>query len=88
MVAAENIEAGGAFEATEFVETSFVWARGDDDGGEDVVELAAAPTGFVAPDGEEKKEVIEALAFGFLVVLEATSAALRFSGVAMLGVII
>ena len=35
-------------------------------------------------EGEEKKEVIEALALGFLAVDVAMSAALRFNGVAMI----
>ena len=35
-------------------------------------------------EGEEKKEVIEALALGFLAVDVAMSAALRFNGVAIM----
>lgn len=45
---------------------------------------AAAAAGFAVLDGEEKKEVMVALAFGFLAVEVAMSPALRLSGVAML----
>ncbi len=44
---------------------------------------ASAVSGLAGPAGEEKKEVIEALALGFLAVDVAISAALRFNGVAM-----
>ena len=40
-------------------------------------------TDLTGPEGEEKKEVMEALAFGFLAVDVAMSAALRFRGVVM-----
>ena len=40
--------------------------------------------GLVGAEGEEKKEVMEALALGFLAVDVAMSAALRFNGVAMI----
>ena len=66
-----------------FGDVSLLGARGEEDGGEVAVELAAAPAGFTGPDGDEKNEVMEALAFGFFVVLVATSAALRFNGVAI-----
>lgn len=45
---------------------------------------AAAPAGFARADGEEKKEVMEALAFGFFAVDVAMSAALRLRGVVIL----
>lgn len=48
---------------------------------EEAVDAAAA--GFAVLDGEEKKEVMLALAFGFLAVEVAMSPALRLSGVAM-----
>ena len=44
---------------------------------------AVATTGFAALDGEEKKEVIVALTFGFFAVEVAMSPALRLRGVAM-----
>lgn len=44
---------------------------------------AAAGVGFTVLDGEEKKEVMVALAFGFLAVEVAMSPALRLRGVAM-----
>lgn len=59
-------------------------AAGDEEGGDAAAELDAVPAGFVAADGDEKKEVIEAFAFGFFVVLVAMSAALRFRGVAII----
>ena len=40
-------------------------------------------TDLTGPEGEEKKEVMEALALGFLAVDVAMSAALRFRGVVM-----
>ena len=60
-----------------------VAAVGEEDGGEELVETVATPAGFAGAEGEEKKEVIEALTFGFLVVLVAMSAVLRFNGVAI-----
>ena len=71
----------------EFGATSSLVAVGDEEGMEACVETAAAPAGCTGADGEEKKEVIDALAFGFLTALVATSAALRFIGVAMLLVV-
>ena len=56
---------------------------GEEDGADEAVNVAAAPIGFVGAEGEEKKEVIEALDFGFFAVLVAMSAALRLRGVAM-----
>lgn len=44
---------------------------------------AAAAAGFAVLAGEEKKEVMLALAFGFLAVEVAMSPALRLTGVAM-----
>lgn len=55
-------------------------------GEEETVEEACEAivlTDLAGPEGEEKKEVIEALALGFLAVDVAMSAALRFRGVAM-----
>lgn len=46
---------------------------------------AAAAAGFAVLDGEEKKEVIVALAFGFLAVEVAMSPALRLRGVTIIG---
>lgn len=54
-----------------------------DEGTVEVVVDAAAAAGFAALDGEEKKEVMVALAFGFLAVEVAISPALRLRGVAM-----
>ena len=56
-------------------------------GEEETVEEACEAivlTDLAGPEGEEKKEVIEALALGFLAVDVAMSAALRFRGVAMI----
>ena len=56
-------------------------------GEEETVEEACEAivlTDLAGPEGEEKKEVIEALALGFLAVDVAMSAALRFIGVAMI----
>ena len=50
---------------------------------EEAVDAAAAAAGFAVLDGEEKKEVMVALAFGFLAVEAAMSPALRLRGVAM-----
>lgn len=62
---------------------SSVAARGE----EEMVEEAwgaLVVEDLVGAEGEEKKEVIEALALGFLAVDVAMSAALRFNGVAMI----
>ena len=56
-------------------------------GEEETVEEACEPIVLIdlaGPEGEEKKEVIEALALGFLAVDVAMSAALRFRGVVMI----
>ena len=55
-------------------------------GEEEMVEEACEAivlTDLAGPEGEEKKEVIEALPLGFLAVDAAMSAALRFRGVVM-----
>ncbi len=81
--AAVKVEAGVVVpsEAVDFCELSSPAAAGGD---ETVVE--AVGTGLAELAGEEKKEVMEALALGFLAVEVATSAALRLSGVAMMDV--
>lgn len=56
-------------------------------GEEETVEEACEAivlTDLAGPEGEEKKEVMEALALGFLAVDVARSAALRFRGVAII----
>lgn len=55
---------------------------GEDGTVEEAVDAAAA-AGFAVLDGEEKKEVMLALALGFLAVEVAMSPALRLRGVAM-----
>ena len=59
-------------------------AKGDEEGGEDVV-VALAVTGLTGPAGEEKNDVMDAF-FGFLAVLATTSAAFLLAGVAIVGV--
>ena len=83
MVVAPKIDAGAAAESAGLGEVSFASTVGEDDGAEEVVKIVAPPAGFAGADGEEKNEVMDAFAFGFLAVLAAISAALRFSGVAM-----
>ena len=48
----------------------------------------AVAAGFVALDGEEKKEVMVALTLGFLAVEVAISPALRLRGVAMVRIVV
>jgi len=75
-----NIEAVVAVvEVNDLGEISFAPFEGD----ELMVEEAVAAAGFDGADGDEKKEVMEAFAFGFLAALVATSAVLRLSGVAI-----
>ena len=62
---------------------SSVAARGEEEMVEEAWE-ALVVEGLVGAEGEEKKEVMEALALGFLAVDVAMSAALRFNGVAMI----
>ena len=50
---------------------------------EEAVDTAAAADGLAVLEGEEKKEVMVALAFGFLAAEVAMSPALRLRGVAM-----
>ena len=62
---------------------SSVAARGEEEMVEEAWE-AMVVEDLVGAEGEEKKEVMEALALGFLAVDVAMSAALRFNGVAMM----
>ena len=62
---------------------SSVAARGEEEMVEEAWE-AMVVEDLVGAEGEEKKEVMEALALGFLAVDVAMSAALRFNGVAMI----
>lgn len=83
-LAALKIEAVGVavvVEAVDFCELLSMAAIGE----EETVETAAdvVSVGLAGPAGEEKKEVMEALALGFLAVEVARSAALRLSGVAI-----
>lgn len=65
---------------------SSVAARGEEGMVEEAWEAweAMVLEDLAGAEGEEKKEVIEALALGFLAVEVAMSAALRFNGVAMI----
>lgn len=84
-----KIEAVGAVaavavaEAADFCELSSTAVRGEEETLVMAVEAVSA-AGLVGPAGEEKKEVMDALALGFLAVEVARSAALRLRGVAML----
>ena len=78
MVAVEVVDA--AVDAALFCELSSTAVAGEDETVE-VTAVASAFSGLAGPAGEEKKDVIEALALGFLVVDVAMSAALRLSGV-------
>ncbi len=69
-------------EAVDFCKPSSTAVSGEEETVETVVE--AAPAGLAGPAGEEKKDVMEALALGFLAVEVARSAALRLSGVVMM----
>lgn len=85
---AEEVEAkiaavGEVVEATLFCELSATMVGGDDEIVEEAFEAAAA-AGLLGAEGEEKKDVMEALAFGFFAVEVAMSAALRLRGVAIL----
>ena len=62
--------------------SSSVAAGGEEETVEEACEEIVL-TDLTGPEGEEKKEVIEALALGFLAVDVAMSAALRFRGVVM-----
>lgn len=68
-------------EAVDFWELPSMALVGEDETVETVSTSAVA--GLDGPAGEEKNEVIDALAFGFLAVDVAMSAALRLRGVAM-----
>lgn len=74
-------------DAVEFWEASSRSVAGEEETVEETV-VAAAAAGFVVLEGEEKKEVIVALALGFLAVEEAMSPALRLRGVAIARVIL
>lgn len=73
---------GEVVEVVLFCELSTVAVGGEEEMVEEAVEAAAA-AGF-GVEGEEKKEVMEALAFGFFAVEVAMSAALRLRGVVIL----
>ena len=89
LAAARKLPAGLGFVAVEGAldvgDLSSVGAEGEDVGGDEVVveDMGAAPGELVGALGEEKKDVMDALALGFLAVLVATSAAFLLSGVAM-----
>ena len=83
VLAAVNTEAVVAVvEAVGLDEVSSESFGGDEETVEEAVETAAA--GLAEVDGEEKKAVMEALAFGFFAVEVAMSAVLRLRGVAIL----
>ncbi len=73
---------GEVVEVVLFCELSKAAVGGEEEMVEEAVEAAAA-AGF-GVEGEEKKEVMEALAFGFFAVEVAMSAALRLRGVVIL----
>ena len=84
-----NIDAVGVVAAVmvdvvDFCELSLSAVAGEDETVEETVS-ASAVAGLGGPLGEEKKEVIEALAFGFLVAEVAMSAPLRLRGVVIAG---
>ena len=76
-----NKGATGAFESTALLLASLssVAVAGEEVGGE-------LEAGLADPAGEDKKEVIDALALGFLVALVARSAAFRLRGVVMFAI--
>jgi len=76
------VAVGEVVEVVLFCELSAVAVGGEEEMVEEAVEAAAA-AGF-GVEGEEKKEVMEALAFGFFAVEVAMSAALRLRGVVIL----
>ena len=69
-------------DAVDFWEESSTSVEGEEGIVEEAVGTAAAD-GLAALEGEEKKEVMVALAFGFLAAEVAMSAVLRLRGVAM-----
>ena len=71
-----------AVDSVRFGEASSMTVPGEDGMVKEAVEAGAA-AGFAVLEGEEKKEVMVALAFGFLAVEVAMSPALRLRGVAM-----
>ena len=78
-----SFEKALTFGGIAFGGSSAVEAVGEDDGAGDSLEAAATLVVSTGAEGEEKKDVIEALDFGFLVALVAKSAALRLRGVAI-----
>ena len=71
-----------AVDSVRFGEASSMTVPGEDGAAEEAVDAGAAAD-FAVLEGEEKKEVMVALAFGFLAVEVAMSPALRLRGVAM-----
>ena len=71
-----------AVDSVRFGEASSITVPGEDGMVEEAVDAGAAAA-FAVLEGEEKKEVMVALAFGFLAVEVAMSPALRLRGVAM-----
>ena len=70
-------------EVVDFWELSSTAAAGGEDETVEAAAEASAAAGLAGSEGDEKNEVIEALALGFLAVATAMSAALRFNGVAI-----
>lgn len=73
--------AGVLAEVLSFCELSAATAGGEEEMVEEAVEAAA---GLAGAEGDEKNDVMEALAFGFFAVEVAMSAALRLRGVDIL----
>lgn len=81
--AAADVKMAAVADAVDFCEESSITVAGGEEGTvEEAVDTAAA-AGFAVLEGEEKNEVMVALAFGFLAVEVAPSPALRLRGVAM-----
>lgn len=70
-------------DAVDFCEESLRTVAGGEEGTVEGAIDTAAAAGFAVLEGEEKNEVMVALAFGFLAVEVAMSPALRLRGVAM-----
>ncbi len=77
-----NIGAAVVVDAVDFGDESSAASGGEEEIAEEAVEIAAA-LGLGGAEGEEKKDVMDALALGFLAALVAISAVLRLRGVAM-----
>ena len=84
-LAPANIGAAATAEVGVELGVSLSGALGEEDGADEALALVASGA-FVVAEGEEKNEVMAALALGFLVVEVAISTALRFNGVAMMAV--